>query len=230
MALILSIDTATEYAGICLSKDGVILAYEEHAHQKNHAAFLQPAIQQLMQQSGLLLTDIDAVAVTGGPGSYTGIRVGLASAKGICYALNKPLIVLNTLQIIAQAAHDAYIEKNGFIDQKTIFYPMIDARRMEVFKGEYDVELTSKSDAEAVILDDVFFSTISDLLPVIFCGNGALKIPEAYLNNNRFISTAHHSVKHMVEFAEKAFANKNFADLAFSAPFYVKEFYNVKNN
>jgi tRNA threonylcarbamoyladenosine biosynthesis protein TsaB len=230
MALILSIDTATEYAGICLSKDGEILAFEEHANQKNHAAFLQPAIQQLMQQSGLLLSDIDAVAVTGGPGSYTGIRVGLASAKGICYALNKPLIVLNTLQIIARAACDAYIEKNGWIDQKIVFYPMIDARRMEVFKGEYDVALTTISDAEAVILDDVFFSTLSDVLPVIFCGNGALKIPQAYLINNRIISTVKHSVKHMVDFAEKIFANKNFVNLSFSAPFYIKEFYNVKNN
>ncbi len=230
MALILSIDTATEYAGICLSKDGEILAYEEHADQKNHAAFLQPAIQQLMQQSGLQLTDIDAVAVTGGPGSYTGIRVGLASAKGICYALNKPLIVLNTLQIIAKAAYDAYIEKNGWVDKKIIFYPMIDARRMEVFKGEYDVALTSISDPAAVILDDAFFSAMSNLLPVIFCGNGALKIPETYLFNNRIISTAQHSVRHMVDFAEKIFANKNFANLSFSAPFYIKDFYNVKNN
>lgn len=230
MALILSIDTATAYAGICLSKDGVTLGHEEHADQKNHAAFLQPAIQQLMQQSGLLLTDLDAVAVTGGPGSYTGIRVGLASAKGICYALKKPLIVLNTLQIIALAAHEKYLENKNF-NNMAVFYPMIDARRMEVFMGTYNMKLTSIREAEAVILDDHFFASISNSFPVIFCGDGAIKIPKTYINdNNKFVSTAKHSVKHMVGLAEQAFADNNFADLAFSAPFYIKEFYNLKNN
>ena len=104
MALLLNIDTATGYAGVCLSKDSQVLASQSHQYQKDHAAFLQPAIAAILKEAGCKLNDIDAVAVTAGPGSYTGIRVGLASAKGICYALNKPLIMVNTLAVIANAA------------------------------------------------------------------------------------------------------------------------------
>lgn len=104
MALILNIDTATSYAGVCISKDQKVLASQSHQNQKDHAAFLQPAIEAIMKEANCNLKDIDAVAVTGGPGSYTGIRVGLASAKGICYALNKPLIIVNTLAVIANAS------------------------------------------------------------------------------------------------------------------------------
>ena len=104
MALLLNIDTATSYAGVCISRDKTILASRSHHQQKDHAAFLQPAIQEILKEAAISLNEIDAVAVTGGPGSYTGIRVGLASAKGICYALNKPLIIVNILAVIANAA------------------------------------------------------------------------------------------------------------------------------
>ena len=108
MPLILNIDTATEYAGVCLSKNGVLLAKREHDLPKDHASFLQIAIQEILVETNESLHNIDAVAVTGGPGSYTGIRVGLASAKGICFALNKPLIIINTLAVIANSALQAY--------------------------------------------------------------------------------------------------------------------------
>ena len=108
MPLLLNIDTATEYAGICLSDNGNCIGKEEHLDQKNHAAFLQPAILKIMEKTGKKIHEIDAVAVTGGPGSYTGIRVGMSSAKGLCFALNKPLIVINTLIVIAQAALKAH--------------------------------------------------------------------------------------------------------------------------
>ncbi len=229
MALILSIDTATEYAGICLSKDGEVIASEEHVDQKNHASFLQPAIQNMMQREGIALKMIDAVAVTGGPGSYTGIRVGLASTKGICYALNKPLIVLNTLQIIAAATKSAYLNQYGVIDPNTLFFPMIDARRMEVFAGMYNYELEEQTIAAAIILEETFFSNLPSH-NIIFCGNGAVKIPTEYLNNARRLYAVPHSVIDIVRFAEHNFNNKNFSDLVFSAPNYIKEFYNIKNN
>ncbi|NKQ99540.1 tRNA (adenosine(37)-N6)-threonylcarbamoyltransferase complex dimerization subunit type 1 TsaB, partial len=103
MPTILHIDTATERAGVCISQDGRVLHQFESLEQKNHAAFIQPAIQNLLLESGLTLPAVDAVAVTSGPGSYTGLRVGLASAKGICFALDKPLILLNTLKVMASA-------------------------------------------------------------------------------------------------------------------------------
>src|ERR1700754_982905 len=104
MALILNIDTATEHAGVCLSKDGQLLAIESNPDQKDHASFIQPAIQRILSVASCRLTSIDAIAVSNGPGSYTGLRVGLSTAKGLCYALDKPLILINTLEIIATAA------------------------------------------------------------------------------------------------------------------------------
>ena len=103
MPLLLNIDTATEHASICISKGSDVLGLVESTEQKNHASFVQPAIQELINKSGLPLKDFTAISVTAGPGSYTGLRVGLASAKGICYALQKPLILINTLEVMAQA-------------------------------------------------------------------------------------------------------------------------------
>ncbi|MEK7200188.1 MAG: tRNA (adenosine(37)-N6)-threonylcarbamoyltransferase complex dimerization subunit type 1 TsaB, partial [Bacteroidota bacterium] len=103
MPLLLHIDTATEHASVCLSEGCIVLGLIESDEQKNHASFIQPAIQQLMANSPYSLNQLDAIAVTAGPGSYTGLRVGLASAKGICYALDKPLIMVNTLEVMAQA-------------------------------------------------------------------------------------------------------------------------------
>ena len=136
MALLLNIDTATGYAGVCLSKDSKVLASQSHQHQKDHAAFLQPAIEAILKEAGCKLNDIDAVAVIAGPGSYTGIRVGLASAKGICYALNKPLIMVNTLAVIANAAIQNTPQTE--IEKDTVFYEKIDSvsQALSVFFGD----------------------------------------------------------------------------------------------
>src|ERR1035437_5639242 len=104
MAYLLTIDTTTELATVCISKGEQVLAHEQNHSQRDHAAFVQPAIKRLLEKTGVELKSIDAVAVTGGPGSYTGIRVGMASAKGLCYALNVPLIIINTLEVMALSA------------------------------------------------------------------------------------------------------------------------------
>ncbi len=116
MALILNIDTATEYAGVCISNNNAVIAIEQSADQKNHASFVQPAIKKIIETSGYNLQMIEAIAVTAGPGSYTGLRVGLASAKGLCYALNKPLILLNTLEVMASAQIENVKIENKFAD------------------------------------------------------------------------------------------------------------------
>lgn len=223
MALILNIDTATSYAGVCISKDQKVLASQSHQNQKDHAAFLQPAIEAMMKEANCHLKDIDAVAVTGGPGSYTGIRVGLASAKGICYALNKPLIIVNTLAVIANAS----LENNAktSLEKDTIFYAMIDARRMEVFAGKYNQQLLELDSASAVVLDSVFFEGLICHSKVIFCGDGAKKIEQFTLPINYNIDNSQHNVNHMVMISEAKFKEKNFADLAYSEPLYIKDFY-----
>jgi tRNA threonylcarbamoyladenosine biosynthesis protein TsaB len=226
MPLILQIDTATDYAGVGLSQEGKLIAKEEEIHQKNHASFLHVAIQKVLNKANKTLNDIDAVAVTGGPGSYTGIRVGLSSAKGICYALNKPLIVMNTLQVIAAAALAEAVKQN--ILPKTDFrlYPMIDARRMEVFGGIYNPALYATQETAAFILDDAFFSSLKKDEPMLFCGNGSAKINQLQLSDMHLVIQSQHTVNQMIELSEKAFLDQHFSDIAYTEPIYVKEFYN----
>ena len=136
MALIISIETSGSVASVALAKNGESLAFRESKTQKEHASFIQPAIQEVLNDSGIALKHIDAVSVSVGPGSYTGLRVGLASAKGICYALKKPLITIGTLRIIAHAAQ-IKIKNFSSVDDYFII-PMIDARRNEVFTAIFD--------------------------------------------------------------------------------------------
>src|SRR5579872_6938935 len=124
MALILNIDTATEEAGISLAADGEVMAMAVNPQQRDHAAWLHSAVEKMMHDAGTRITDLQAVAVTAGPGSYTGLRVGMAAAKGFCYALNIPLITENTLKVMAMAARDQTVSEG-------LLCPMIDARRME---------------------------------------------------------------------------------------------------
>lgn len=223
MALLLNIDTATGYAGVCLSKDHTVLASMSHQNQKDHAAFLQPAIEAIMHEADYLLKDIDAVAVTGGPGSYTGIRVGLASAKGICYALNKPLIMVNTLAVIANAAIENTPQTE--LEKDAIFYAMIDARRMEVFAGMYNQKLLELDITRALVLDNVFFEGLNCHSKVIFCGDGAKKIEKFTLPINYSIDNSQHNVNHMVMISERQFKSKKNSNLAYAEPLYIKEFY-----
>ncbi len=172
MSLILSIDTATENASVCLSANGNILAALQNQDQKNHAAFVQPAIQQVMKMANLDLNQIDAVAVTNGPGSYTGLRVGLASAKGLCYALQKPLLLLNTLELMAFAS----IQQQESKSENMLFCPLIDARRMEVFTAVYDKTLNPIVAPQAKILDENSFSDLLESNIIIFSGSGHPKL------------------------------------------------------
>lgn len=228
MPLILHIDTATDYAGVGLSQGGKLISKEEDINQKNHASFLHLAIQNVLNKANRTLNEIDAVAVTGGPGSYTGIRVGLSSAKGICYTLNKPLIILNTLQVIAAAALAEATKQILLPSVNFCLYPMIDARRMEVFGGIYNQELYPISATAAFILDDAFFSSLKKEESMLFCGNGSIKINKDQLSETHLVINSQHTVNQMVEMSEKAFLNGNFADIAYAEPIYVKEFYNTQ--
>ena len=139
MSVILNLDTASDIAHISLSKSGEILDSITNNDQKEHGSFLQPSIQKLLKNNSTAIASLDAIAVSVGPGSYTGLRVGMASAKGICFALQKPLIAINSLEIIACAA---VLENSHKYDlSNTLICPMIDARRMEVFTALYNQKL-----------------------------------------------------------------------------------------
>lgn len=226
MALLLNIDTATEHASVCLSKDGEVLGMIESTEQKNHASFVQPAIQELMSGAGFSLKQLNAVAVTAGPGSYTGLRVGMASAKGICYALDKPLILVNTLEVMAQAV----VSREPLFTIDFLLCPLIDARRMEVFTAVYDSHLHEIKSPHALIVDENSFAYHLQTKKLLFSGSGHAKLKEMLNIPAAVFSNIQHNAGDLATRALKAYLSGHFADLAYSEPLYVKEFFNPKTN
>lgn len=221
MALILNIDTAVDIASVCLAKDGEIVAFLKNDQQHNHAEWLHVAIKNIIETSAVPLNTLDAVAVSEGPGSYTGLRISMAAAKGICFALNKPLICLNTLLVMANAA-----KNNDLLKYKTgLLCPMIDARRMEVFTALYSYDLTEIKKSSALILDASSFEEELARQPILFFGNGSEKFMALKKNTNAFFQQVTTDASSMASLAENKFIKKEFADLAYAEPQYGKEFY-----
>jgi len=216
MALILNIDTAVETASICLAKDGEALSMAKNESQKDHASWLHVAIKEIFERNNLELKTIDAVAVTSGPGSYTGLRIGMATAKGICYALNKPLVGLNTLLVMANAAKK---------ENADLLCPMIDARRMEVFTAIYTIDLQIVMEPSAITLNENSFNDYLSNNRICFFGNGSTKFRTIKNNDRMFFNDAKADASTMILLSEKKFAGKEFADLAYAEPIYLKEFY-----
>ena len=224
MSLILNIDTATETGHVSIAKDGVVLHDMFNDQQKNHAGFLQPAIKQVLADSEILIHEIDAVAVTEGPGSYTGIRIGMASAKGLSYALNKPLIVINTLEVMAKSAIQQLQAQLSFND-KALLCPMIDARRMEVFTAIYDISLMNILPHAAVILENSSFNSVLDNCFVNFFGSGSEKWKALCNHKNAFFINVDITSTALSGLSIKKFEQNLFTNIAYSEPLYIKEFY-----
>ena len=222
MSLILHIDTATEEAHVSIGRDGVVLKSLFNRSQKDHASFLQPAVQQLAKETGIILNDIDAVAVTAGPGSYTGIRVGMASAKGLCYSLKKPLLTLVSLEILAASALQQISVQSG--DETILLCPMIDARRMEVFTAIYDTGLINIIPPSAMVLDENSFSSHLSKTRIFFFGSGSAKWAGLCKDPNASFITTSLLPEAMNLLAYKMYAAGRFAELAKSQPLYLKEF------
>jgi tRNA threonylcarbamoyladenosine biosynthesis protein TsaB len=223
MATLLFIYTATAHASICISRDGKSLGILETNDQKNHASFIQPAISSLCSQTGIALESLDAIGISLGPGSYTGLRVGMATAKGIAYVTEKPLIGINTLQIMAAAAKTNYPNYTGTI------CPLLDARRMEVFTGIYAQSLEPISDTKALILEATSFENELAVAPLLFVGDGAEKFKEICNHPNaHFDTTLTYGALDMISLTEKAFVLTDFLDLAYSEPLYVKAFHDTR--
>ena len=224
MALILNIETATKVCSVSLAKDGQLMAFKEHNGDYSHAENLTLFIEDVLLQAGVKLQIVDAIAVSMGPGSYTGLRIGVSAAKGLCYALDKPLIAISTLK------HLAFSISNNLIttidNDKLQFCPMLDARRMEVYCAIFDFSNNEIKPTAAEIMDKNSFSGFLNEKISYFFGDGAAKCKEllSVHENIIFIDNVFPSAINMIALSEQAYINKQFEDIAYFEPFYLKDF------
>lgn len=216
MALILHIDTSMDSASVCLSRDESMISIAQNHSQKDHASWLHTAIEKMMHEHQLSFSNLDAVAVSIGPGSYTGLRVGLSSAKGFCYALNIPLITIGTLEMMANAARQP---------GELLFCPMIDARRMEVYTALFDANLKAILPPTAMILDASSLSEFLNKYQIVFFGNGYKKFKSIISHPNAIFEDVEITASSMIQLANNKFLLKSFSDLAYTVPLYLKDFY-----
>ncbi|MCW3806114.1 tRNA (adenosine(37)-N6)-threonylcarbamoyltransferase complex dimerization subunit type 1 TsaB [Plebeiibacterium marinum] len=221
MALILSLETSTKVCSVCLSKGEEIIAKKELYEANSHATHLTVFIQELFENlDNYTIKDIDAVAVSSGPGSYTGLRIGVSVAKGICYALNKPLIAITSLEALAHAAFD-----NDNISKETLICPMIDARRMEVYTTLFNADMQMVKKISAKIIDENSFAEELATQPILFLGDGAGKCMDIIQSDNAtYLKDKAPLAANMVKTANAKFNNKEFEDVAYFEPFYLKDF------
>ena len=215
MSYILNIETAVTTSSVCISENDFVIDSKINPLQKDSALWLHVAINDLLKENKIPLQKLNAVAVSYGPGSYTGLRVGMAAAKGFCYSLQIPLILLNTLKIMASAALHEPTE---------LLCPMIDARRMEVFTSIYDKTLKEVIPPKNLVLDQQSFDNLLTI-PITFFGNGSEKFKNIFYHGNAYFADIDMTAEHMPGLSFSEFKKNNFADLAYSEPFYGKEFH-----
>ena len=223
--MILCIETSTAVCSVALVNNGNVIALRESLDGQNHAEKITIFIDEVMKEANLSYKDLDAVATSMGPGSYTGLRIGVSTAKGLCYAMEKPLIAIDTLAAMAY----------GFIGQQptansqqptAILCPMIDARRMEVYSAFFNEELEKVSETEAIIVDENSFMELKQNNHLYLFGDGADKLASLFENDENItvVEKFHCSAAYMAKLADKAFKNNDFVDTAYFEPFYLKNF------
>lgn len=218
MALILNIDTATGVCSVALAREGRVVAMKENDEGLNHSTLLGVYVDEVLRQAGVTMAGVDAVAVSAGPGSYTGLRIGVSLAKGLCYGAGKPLIAVGTLESMADAVADR-------VREDALYCPMIDARRMEVYAAVYDREGREVTGVRPVVLDESAFVDELSRGPVYFFGDGSGKVRGVLAHPNaRFLSGVTTSAVNLMRLAERKFAAGEFEDVAYFEPFYLKEF------
>lgn len=221
MANILNIDTSSKICSVALATDGEIRLGFESSNPMDHSVSLAPFVEKCLDYIKEKGEKIDAVSVSSGPGSYTGLRIGLSLAKGVAFGLSAPLITISTLEIMTVRAFFTYPEFSG----EEIVVPMVDARRMEVYTGVYDSSLTKIEQERAEILDETSFSQLTDKEKVIFIGDGSEKFKDLYGGTNAvWLGEGMSHAKYMAPLSEKYFKEKKFADVAYAVPNYLKEY------
>lgn len=225
MATILNIDTSTEVCSVALSVDGKTVQVREDHSGKNHALQLTSFIEEVLSSQDITIKELRAVAVSGGPGSYTGLRIGVSTAKGICFASGLPLIAIPSLESMAGYVSSNCRDLELPVDDNTLFCPMIDARRMEVYSALYNINGDQIRKIQADVIDPQSFSDYLKAGKVVFFGNGANKCRHTITHPNAlFLDGIYTSACHMSALAEKAFNAGHFVDVAYYEPFYLKDF------
>lgn len=217
MALILNIETATKNCSVSIAKSGKVLALTElNEGQFSHAEKLHSFIIEVLKKSNVAMQELDAIAVSQGPGSYTGLRIGVSAAKGLCFALKKPLIAVPTLSLLASAVSAS---------PEQYIVPLLDARRMEVYSAVFDENYLEIRETQAEIIDENSFSEFLSLGKVYFLGDGSIKCKEIITHENAtFLEGYFPSSKEMAKFSFEKFSADHFEDVAYFEPYYLKNF------
>lgn len=226
MATILNIETSTEVCSVALTSEGQVLDHRENYDGQTHATLLSQYVQEMLQYARTRDINLDAIAVSIGPGSYTGLRIGLSEAKGLAFGLNVPLIGVNTLQLLVVSTMF-----NHFIDEEKVLYvPMIDARRMEVYTAAYNAALEPVLEPQAMILDEQSLVDLNQQgYTLVLMGNGSDKAHQVLTRDGvRFVAGIKPVAVDMMALAEKSFREQRFIDVAYSTPLYLKEFQATK--
>ena len=216
---ILLINTALQEASVGIAVDGKLIDQITNPSQKEHASFLHPAIESICKNNGIALNNFKAISVINGPGSYTGLRVGLSAAKGICYANQIPLICISTLEWIAFGNKE---------QAKGLIVPMIDARRMEVFTAVYSSNMNTILSPTNLVLDEQSYGDYLNTHEALFVGDGATKWQDLCKHPNAQFSPSMQNESHHAAMAENCFKKSNFSSLFEAAPFYTKDFYSTQ--
>lgn len=220
MSVILHIETSTNVCSVALSKDGVCMAEKVNMDGPSHARVLSVYVQEMLDKAKAESMKINAVSVSCGPGSYTGLRIGVSTVKGLCYGLEVPLIAIETLKIMASC-----IKEIHNIEDDTLLCPMIDARRMEVYTSFFDKDLNKIRKTSADVVDGESYKDLLNEHKILFFGNGADKCKKVLTSNNaEFIENIYPTAKAMIKLAEEAYVQKDFKDVAYFEPFYLKDF------
>jgi tRNA threonylcarbamoyladenosine biosynthesis protein TsaB len=223
MALLLCIESAAEVCSVALARNGEALVCEESNRERDHARLLAPLIDKVLSTVGIGAQELDAVAVSQGPGSYTSLRIGVSTAKGLCYGASKPLIAVGSLQSLAALALQQHEVRPA-----DLLCPMLDARRMEVYTALYTTQGVPQTEVTAKIVTEDSFSDILKNQRVLFFGSGAEKCREVLQSGNAEFLSVQASARGMVQLAEQKFAQRQFEDVAYFEPFYLKDFVAVK--
>lgn len=223
MAVILNIETSGSVCSAALTAEGTVIAHREDFEGRNHATLLSGFIKHCLDHAAEHEIKLDAVAVSMGPGSYTGLRIGLSEAKGLAYALNIPLIGVNTLELLATRVMFSSDE----ISPDTVFVPMIDARRMEVYTAAYNFGLEELMKPQALILDEGSYADLKKTgSPILYFGSGAEKAQTVFANAPQavYVPDVEAVAVDMIALAEMAYSRRQFIDTAYSTPLYIKDF------
>lgn len=224
--MILCLETSTAVCSVALVENGKVIALRESLDGQNHAEKITIFIDEVMKEANVSYRDLDAVATSMGPGSYTGLRIGVSTAKGLCYAMEKPLIAIDTLAAMAWGFRDAETQRRRDAESTDILCPMIDARRMEVYSAFFNEKLERISETNAIIIDENSFMEMKQNSHLYLFGDGADKLASLFENDENItvVEKFHCSAAYMAELADKAFKNNDFVDTAYFEPFYLKNF------